>query len=513
VTASVPVDVDGVREADRPVLVMRGISKRFPGVHALSEVDFEVRPGEVHGLLGENGAGKSTLIKIMAGVHSQDEGEYLVGDEPVEPGNPRDAHARGVSVVFQELSQVQSLSVAENVFFGRLPRTAVGTVDRSRLHREAARLLHVVGLSIDPATRLGFLSVAQRQLVEIARALSEDAKVIAMDEPTSALSYAEIETLFSLICRLTEQGVGIVYVSHKLDELFRVCDRITVLRDGRKVAETRANEVTGDELVRLMVGRRLESLFPRMERTLDQTGPALLEVSGLSSDMVRNVTFSVRAGEVVGFSGLMGSGRTELARALFGLDRTTAGEVRLGGRLVPRNSSPRAVARGMGYVPEDRKGHGLVLVSTIRANLTLAILRRLSRGGRVDRARERTVVRDAIERLRIKAHSAEQQVAALSGGNQQKVTLARWLVKEDLKVLILDEPTRGIDVNSKSEIYRLIAAIAERGVAVLVMSSEMPELLSLCDRIFVLRDGVLVGEYAHADATQEKLMTSALGGA
>jgi rhamnose transport system ATP-binding protein len=494
---------------ETPVLTMHGISKRFPGVYALDGVDFEVRRGEVHALLGENGAGKSTLIKIMAGVYAPDEGSYLVDDVPVEPGSPRAAHAGGVSVVFQELSQVESLSVAENVFFGRLPHTRYGTVDRTTLHRETVRLLHVVGLSIDPASRLGFLSVAQRQLVEIAKALSMDARVIAMDEPTSALSYAEIETLFSLIGRLTEQGVGIVYVSHKLDELFRICDRITVLRDGRKVGEEKTGEVTREELVRLMVGRRLDSLFPRIARSVDE-GPALLDVRGLTSAMVRDISFSVRPGEVVGFSGLMGSGRTELARALFGLDPAT-GTVLLGGRRVPRGSSSAAAARGIGYVPEDRKEHGLILVSTIRDNITLTILRGLSRGGRVDRARERGVVRDVMARLRIKARSAEQQVAALSGGNQQKVTLARWLVKDDLKVLVLDEPTRGVDVNSKSEIYRLVATIAQRGVAVVVMSSEMPELLSLCDRICVLRDGVLVDSYDHADATQEKLMAAAIG--
>ena len=491
-----------------PVLTMHHISKRFPGVLALEDVDFEVRPGEVHALLGENGAGKSTLIKIMAGVHAQDDGEYQVAGVPVEPGSPKAAHERGVSVVFQELSQVESLSVAENVFFGRLPRTAYGTVDRPTLHRETTRLLHVVGLTVDPKERLGFLSVAQRQLVEIAKALSMDAKVIAMDEPTSALSYAEIETLFSLITRLTEQGVGIVYVSHKLDELFRICDRITVLRDGRKVGEEATSDITSDDLVRLMVGRPVDSLFPRVEHEVD--GPVTLDVRRLTSAMVRDISFSVRAGEVVGFSGLMGSGRTELARALFGLDRST-GEVVLAGRRVPRGSSAKAAERGIGYVPEDRKGDGLVLVSTIRDNITLTILRRLSRGGYVNRSRERTVVRDVVERLRVKAHSIEQQVAALSGGNQQKVTLARWLVKDDLKVLILDEPTRGVDVNSKGEIYRLVSAIAERGVAVVVMSSEMPELLSLCDRILVLRDGRVAGEYDHDEATQEKLMSSAIG--
>jgi ABC-type sugar transport system ATPase subunit len=494
-----------------PLLELRGISKRFPGVRALDGIDLDVRPGEVHALLGENGAGKSTLIKIMAGVHTADRGEYLVQGRPVEVRNPRDALDLGVSVVFQELSQVESMSVAENVYFGRLPSIRLGIVDRARLNRQARDLLRQVGLDVDPSTRLGYLSVAQRQLVEIAHGLSRDAKVIAMDEPTSALSHTEIETLFGLIERLKAQGVGIVYVSHKLDELFRLSDRITVLRDGARVAERRTPETNADELIALMVGRQVGSLFPRTDdRLVTAQDAPLLEVHGLSSADVHDIGFSVRAGEIVGFSGLMGSGRTELARALFGLDKSS-GEVRLRGRLVPRGSSVKAVEHGIGYVPEDRKGHGLVLVSTVRDNMTLAILRRLSRAGRVDRGRERRLADQMIERLRIKARSVEQTVAALSGGNQQKVTLARWLVKEDLQVLILDEPTRGIDIGSKAEIYRLITAVAKRGAAVLVMSSEMPELLSLCDRIYVLRDGAIVGEYAHSEATQEKLMTSALG--
>jgi ribose transport system ATP-binding protein len=494
------------------VLELRGVSKRFPGVHALDRVDFDVRPGEVHALLGENGAGKSTLIKILAGVHTADSGAYLVEGRPVEVRNPRDARDLGVSVVFQELSQVESLSVAENVFFGRLPSRRLGTVDRDRLNREARGLLHAVGLDVDPSARLGYLSVAQRQLVEIARALSQDAKVIAMDEPTSALSYTEIETLFGLIERLTAQGVGIIYVSHKLDELFRLSDRITVLRDGARVGERVTAETTEDELIGLMVGRKLESLFPRIEGREVTDEQPLLTVEGLTSQAVERISFGVGAGEIVGFSGLMGSGRTELARALFGLDQAS-GVVRVRGKVVPRGSSVKAVQHVMGYVPEDRKADGLVLVSTVRDNMTLAILRRLSRGGQVDRSKERSLARRTVEQLRIKARSAEQQVAALSGGNQQKVTLARWLVKEDLEVLILDEPTRGIDVNSKAEIYRLITAVADRGVAVLVMSSEMPELLSLCDRIHVMREGRIVGEYRHADATQEKLMSSALGSA
>ena len=497
----------------RPVLELRGITKRFPGVRALEGVDFDVRPGEVHGLLGENGAGKSTLIKIIAGVDTADEGQCLVDGEPVDINSPRAARDHGVAVVFQELSQVESLSVAENVFFGRLPKRGPGLVDRTRLHSETKELLHAVGLAIEPSTRLGFLSVAQRQLVEVAKALSQSATVIAMDEPTSALSHTEIETLFGLIDRLAAQGVGIVYVSHKLDEFFRLADRITVLRDGVQVATVQTKETNNDELIRLMVGRPLEALFPRVPERRAGGETPLLEVRGLTSPMVTDITFSVHAGEVVGFSGLMGSGRTELARAVFGLDRTSGGEVRIAGRRLPANSSVAAARAGIGYVPEDRKGEGLILASTIRANMSLAVLHKLSRRGAVDRRAERRLVTEFIEKLRIKAASAEQQVAALSGGNQQKVTLARWLVKDELRVLILDEPTRGIDVNAKAEIYRLIVAVAQRGVAVVVMSSEMPELLAMCDRIHVLRDGAISAHYRHEEATQEKLMQSALGAA
>ncbi len=495
---------------DQPVLELRGISKRFPGVYALQDVDFDVRPGEVHALLGENGAGKSTLIKIMAGLYLADAGSYLVQGQEVTTCTPQDAHELGINVVFQELNLVRTLPVSENVFFGHLPHKSFGRVDWDRLHRDTAHLLSQVGLNVNPRRKVGLLSVAQQQLVEIARALSYESKVIAMDEPTSALSYAEIESLFELIEQLKSRGVAVIYVSHKLEELFRITDRITVLRDGKKVGVVNTAETTDEELIRLMVGRKLESLFPKIE---SKHGDTVLKVRNLTSAKIRNMSFDVKRGEIVGFSGLMGAGRTELARALFGIDRTTDGEILLEGEQVPRNSPVTAAEMGLGYIPEDRKEQGLMLTASVQNNMTISILKNLVKNLQVNTSMERETASGAVDRLRIKTPSLDQRIATLSGGNQQKVILARWLIKENLKVLILDEPTRGVDVNSKSEIYQLIAEVTRRGVSVLVMSSELPELLSLCDRIYVVKEGELVDEFAHAEATQEKLMSSAVGGA
>lgn len=494
-----------------PVLEVTGISKQFFGFYALKDVDFDVRPGEVHALLGENGAGKSTLIKILAGVNASDEGRYFVEGKEVDVRNPRDAQDLGVNVVFQELNLVPSISVAENVFFGRLPKGRFfGNVDWKKLREDTRRLLAEVGLDIDPRTKASFLSVAQQQLVEIARALSFESRIIAMDEPTSALSHQEIERLFGLIERLKERGVGIIYVSHKLDELFRVTDRITVLRDGRKVGEVATTQTNEEELVRLMVGRQLQSFYTKAEV---EFGEVAFEARGLTSNYVKDASFFVRKGEVVGFSGLMGAGRTELARAILGLDRTTAGEIRLKGDGIPRNAPPKAMTAGIGYVPESRKEDGLVLTASVSDNMTLGTLKSFSRSGRIDKSRERDTVRESISRLRIKTRSPEQKILSLSGGNQQKVILARWLMKENLEVLIMDEPTRGIDVGSKSEIYGLISDLSKRGIAVVVMSSEMPELLSTCDRIYVMNKGRIVGEFSQDEASQETLMNAAIGGA
>jgi ABC-type sugar transport system ATPase subunit len=495
---------------DHPVVELKGVSKRFPGVYALQDVDFDVRPGEVHALLGENGAGKSTLIKIMAGLYLADAGSYRVQGQEVTTCTPQDAHELGINVVFQELNLVRTLPVSENVFFGHLPRKSFGRVDWNRLHQDTARLLTEVGLSVDPRMKVGLLSVAQQQLVEIARALSYESKVIAMDEPTSALSYTEIEGLYKLIEKLKSQGVAIIYVSHKLEELFRITDRITVLRDGKKVGVVNTAETTEEELIRLMVGRELESLFPKIE---SKHGDTALEVRNLTSAKITDMSFEVKRGEIVGFSGLMGAGRTELAKALFGIDRTTDGEIVLEGTPVPRNSPVKAAEMGLGYIPEDRKEEGLMLNASVQDNMTVSILKNLVQNLQVNTSMEKETASAAVDRLRIKTPSLDQSIATLSGGNQQKVILARWLINENLKVLILDEPTRGVDVNSKSEIYHLISEVVERGVSVLVMSSELLELLSLCDRIYVVREGKLVDEFAHVEATQEKLMSSAVGGA
>ncbi|MBP1934468.1 sugar ABC transporter ATP-binding protein [Ammoniphilus resinae] len=492
-----------------PVLEMKNISKQFFGFYALKNVDFNLYPGEVHSLLGENGAGKSTLIKIMAGVNSLEQGEYLVDGKKVEVKNPRGAQELGVNVVFQELNLVPSLSVAENIFFGRLPKKALGRVNWNKLYQDTEVLLEEVGLEINPRTRVGLLGVAQQQLVEIAKALSHESKVIAMDEPTSALSYKEIERLFLLIEKLKKKGVGIIYVSHKFDELFRITDRITILRDGEKVGEVKTKETDSEELISYMVGRQLSNLYPKMDVT---PGDVAFQVKGLTSDKVKDINFYVRKGEIIGFSGLMGAGRTELARAIFGLDQTHEGQIIIEGKEVPRNSAKIAVQRGIGYIPEDRKEEGLVLSASVRENMTISVLKNFVEGGRINKKKEFDCTQGAIEDLRIKTQSSEQKIVSLSGGNQQKVILARWLIKEDLKVLILDEPTRGIDVGSKSEIYRLISELASKGIAVLMMSSEMPELLSMCDRIYVMKEGELAGELSQNEATQEKIMSKAIGG-
>jgi ribose transport system ATP-binding protein len=493
----------------QPVVELKGISKQFFGFYALKNVNLQVFPGEVHSLLGENGAGKSTLIKIMAGVNSLEEGSYWVDGKQVNIQNPRDAHNLGINVVFQELTLVPSLSIAENIFFGRLPCKRWNRVDWKRLYADTRHLLSEVGLNLDPRTKAGLLGVAQQQLIEIARALSRESKVIAMDEPTSALSQNEIERLFLLIEKLKNKGVGIIYVSHKFDELFRITDRITVLRDGGKVGEVQTKDTTHDQLITMMVGRELSNLFPKVKGI---PGDVVLEVKDVSSDKVKNISFQLRRGEVIGFSGLMGSGRTELARAIFGLDPILSGEILIDGqRLIP-HSSTRAVEEGIGYIPENRKDEGLVLTSSVRENMTLAALKNYVHKGKIDQKKERAAAEHTIAQLRIKTQSSEQKILSLSGGNQQKVILGRWFMKDGLKILICDEPTRGIDIGSKSEIYRIISDLAQKGIAVMIMSSEMPEILSMCDRIFVMKEGRITGHFLQDEASQEKLMNKAIGG-
>jgi ABC-type sugar transport system ATPase subunit len=489
-----------------PLISLRGVHKRFPGVYALKDVDFEVRAGEVHALVGENGAGKSTLIKIIAGAYALDGGDYLVEGVAAQIESPSESIAKGVVVVYQELELVPSLSVAENIFFGRLPER-FGRVQWRRLYAESAALLAQVGLEVDPQTKAGYLGIAAQHLVEIARALSHKAKLIVMDEPTSALSPQEIARLLKLIGALKERGVGIVYVSHKLDEVLQIADRITVLRDGGCVACKEAAGLDEQSLVSLMVGRALGANFTERKAKL---GAPALEVEKLSSAAVNDISFVVRAGEIVGFSGLMGAGRTELARALMGVDRRLAGQVRVGGTLLPASSPVTSRRLGMGLVPEDRRESGIFPRRSVSDNASIAALENLSTLGRIRHKAEREQVGKWVERLAVRTPNIEQEIAKLSGGNQQKVLLARWLLVENIKVLIVDEPTRGIDVGAKAEIYSLLNELAEGGLALVVMSSEMTEILGLCDCIHVLRAGRLTASYTRGEATAENLLKSAL---
>lgn len=490
-----------------PLVELVGIHKRFPGVYALKGVDFAVHPGEVHALVGENGAGKSTLIKIVAGVYDFAEGSYRIEGEEVEIRNPRQALDRGIAVVYQELELVSSLSVAENLFFGRLPHGRGGRVRWGELYAESGRLLAEVGLEADPKTKVGHLGVAAQQLVEIARALSFEARVIVMDEPTSALSPREIEKLFALIDRLKTRGVGLVYVSHKLDEIMALADRVTVLRDGERVVCARTEDLDEERLIELMVGRELGRGFPEAGRL---PGACVLEVTGLETDQVRDISFRVHAGEIVGFSGLMGAGRTELARAVMGVDKRLAGRVAIGGKIASADAPPMARKLGLGLVPEDRRADGVFAQLSVRENASVAALEQFCRAGYVRQAQERRSVGELVERLRVRTPDQEQQIAKLSGGNQQKTLLARWLLKDNLKVLLIDEPTRGIDVGAKAEIYQLLDELAREGLAVVLFSSEMSEILGLCDRIYVMSAGRITAEYARAEATPEKLLASAL---
>jgi ABC-type sugar transport system ATPase subunit len=480
-----------------------GITRRFPGALALDDVTLEVGAGTCHALCGENGAGKSTLGRILAGIHVPDEGRVLVHGRPVLFASPRQALAAGVGMVHQELAFCDNLSVAENLCLGTLP-ARLGLVRRAELVRRAGAMLAEIGTTLDVRRRLGELTIAQQQLVQIAAAVGGGARIIVFDEPTSSLSQVDAERLYELIGRLKARGVTCLYVSHRMPEVFRLADRASVLRDGRHVATLPVAGLTEAELVRLMIGRPLAEYFPRHGAA--SSGEELLRVEGLSSPgRFEEISFSLRAGEVVGLAGLVGAGRTEVARALFGLPPAAGGSIRLQGREVRVLSPGDAIRLGIGLVPEDRKRQGLVPSESALHNITLAILDRLSRLTWLRRAAERALGGEFFDRLRVRASSSDAVVAGLSGGNQQKVVLARWLAARS-RVLLLDEPTRGVDVGAKAEIHALIGELAEQGRAVLLISSELPELLSLSDRILVLRQGRLVGELGRAEATQDRLL-------
>jgi rhamnose transport system ATP-binding protein len=491
------------------VVRLQGVSKAFGGVQALRGVSFDLEPGEIHALIGENGAGKSTLVRILTGAHAPDAGVIEIDGRRVERADPVAMRARGIAPMYQQPALFPHLTVAENLAVGHEPARAWRRVDWRGRRERARAMLARVGAEIDVDAPADMLRMAEQQLVEIARALGADARVILMDEPTAALTDREAERLFTLARDLRSRGIGIVYISHRLDEIAALADRVSVLRDGELVATRRAGDTTRAELIRLMVGRDLRAVFPK--RTVP-IGDVALEAErlGCRAAGVRDVTFQVRAGEILGLAGLVGAGRTELARVLFGINAADQGVVRLRGRAVTVRSPAHATRLGLAYLPEDRRRHGVIPEMSIAANTTLASLRAISRAGVLDRQRETAVAGAYAKRLAIKARSIDAPVAELSGGNQQKVALARWLATGP-RVLILDEPTQGVDVAAKVEIHTHIVDLAAEGLAILLVSSELPEILEMSDRIAVMRGGTIVGTFDRADATQEAIMALALG--
>ncbi|MHB0999106.1 MAG: sugar ABC transporter ATP-binding protein [Armatimonadota bacterium] len=492
----------------RFIVQFENITKRFPGVLALSDVSIGIKEGSCHALVGENGAGKSTLGKILAGIYKADSGRILVDGKQVSFNNPLDALNAGIGIVHQELAFCENLSVAENLCLESLPARGP-FLSRKQMEDRSHQLLSAIGADMNVTRQLGELTISQQQIVQIAAAVGRGAKVIIFDEPTSSLSQHETERLFALIKRLQSQGVTSIYVSHRLPEIFALCDTITVLRDG-KVAGTRlASELDEGSLVEMMIGRKLEEYFP--EHLQAVMGDELLRVENLSSKgKFENISFSLRAGEVLGFAGLVGAGRTEIAQAIFGLDPSVAGNIYINGKEQQINSSSKAISLGLGLVPEDRKRHGLVLSMSCKENLTLPILRKLARHGFVQNREEQNMVEGFFKRIRVRAPGTDTITAALSGGNQQKIVMSKWLAA-DCRVLMLDEPTRGVDVGAKAEIHSLIDQLAREGTAVLLISSELPEVINLSTRILVLRNGRIVSELSREQANQDTIMRQMAG--
>ncbi len=491
------------------LLEMRGITKQFPGVMALKGAQLSLRPGEVLCLLGENGAGKSTLMKILSGAQHQDAGDILLGGESVRIQSPHHAQDLGISMIYQEFNLSPFLSVAENLFLGRQPLIP-GTpfVAWAKLRQQAREVLARIGVNLDVRRSVNTLSVAEQQMVEIAKALTVDARIIVMDEPSATLTDHELHALFELIRTLRRQGMGIIYISHRLEEVFTIGDRVTVMRDGEHVATKAVCDVDREGIIRMMVGRELKDEFPK---EIFETGPERLQVRGLARrGAFENVSFTLRQGEIVGLTGLVGAGRTEVARAIFGADKISAGELVLDGKPVQIRKPADAIAHGIGLLTEDRKGQGLVLGMSVAENTTLANLRAISAGPFLKRGEERAVAARYVDELHVKTPTIHQAAQNLSGGNQQKVVLAKWLFTQS-RVLIFDEPTRGIDVGAKVEIYKLMNELVRKGVCILMISSELPEILGMCDRILVMHEGRLRGELSRAEATQEKIMHLATG--
>lgn len=486
----------------KEILTMKHISKSFPGVKALDDVEFHIYEGEVMGFLGENGAGKSTLMKILSGVYIKDAGTITLDGEPYEVNRPSEAMEKGVAIIHQELNLVPAMNVYENIFLGREPVQGGGRLKKAEMRTRARELLAMLQVNIDPDCPVSSLSIAQQQMVEVAKALSLNAHIIIMDEPTGTLTTQEVHSLFQVIRRLTAANKGIVYISHRLEEIDQICDRYIVLRDGKFIGERRVAESQQDEMIRMMVGRTMEE---QMSYVPAHPEGVLLDVRHLTTDDVTDISFTVRAGEIVGLAGLVGAGRTELAHALYGAAPIRQGEILLNGQDARARSPREAIDHGIVYVSEDRKSDGLILNMTVQENMTLPSLKKFTKNGRIDKAAERKATEGYVAGLAVKTPSIHQVVDYLSGGNQQKVAIAKALMTEP-EVLVLDEPTRGIDVGAKHEIYELLNEIKARGKAVLMISSDMPEILGICDRILVMNEGRLKGELMRDEATQERIM-------
>ena len=489
------------------ILTMKGIDKRFPGVHALNQVDLEIRKGEVLALMGENGAGKSTLMKVLTGIYHKDEGTITYEGREVEYNNPREAQNDGIVIVHQELNMVGHLTVAQNIFIGREPKHGF-IIDDAKMNNDAAKLFEQLKIDIDPKETVSRLTVGKQQMCEIAKAISHKAKIIVFDEPTAALTESEIEQLFKIIRDLRDSGMGIVYISHRMDEIKQITDRVTVMRDGCYVGTLITADTTKEEIINMMVGRVIFE-EPKSHSMVAPDAPVVLKVEHLNAGrLVQDVSFELHRGEILGFSGLMGAGRTETARALFGADPKQSGEIYINGKKVDIQTPEQAVAAGIGYLSEDRKRYGLVLKKTVAENSTLACLPEYCSGGFIQKGKEKSVSEEYVKLLKTKTPSVEQLVVNLSGGNQQKVVIAKWLIG-DSDILIFDEPTRGIDVGAKQEIYELMNRLVKEGKSIIMISSEMTEILRMSDRIVVMCEGRVTGELDIQDATQEKIMTLA----
>ena len=505
------LSAEGARKAQAPaaVLEMRGVAKSFPGVVALKDVDLHVAKGEVLGLVGENGAGKSTLIKILSGAHHADAGEIVIAGQRLRQPTPLQMLELGVSVIYQETMLAPHLSVGENMWLGRMPRGRAGLIDWAETWRRSRDVLTRLGFNLDPKAITGTLNIAQRQMTEIAGALSRQARLIVLDEPSAVLGKVELEKLFEIIRRLAADGVSFIYISHRLAEVFEICSRVTVLRDGRVVGGGKTAELDSQDLIGMMVGRKIEDIYPARAR---RPGAIALAAEGLrSGSALRDISIDVRSGEILGVCGLAGSGRSELLRGLAGADRAEQQNYILLGSDKRPASPKQSIARGLCYLPEDRKSEGCFLPQDVAFNITISGLQRIKRKGLLNRAREEEAARSLIERLRIRTQSPSERISQLSGGNQQKCLIARSL-NARCRVLLIDEPTRGVDVGAKREIYQLMARLAdEEGVAIIMVSSELPEILGLSDRILVMREGEVAGRFSRAEATEEILMRAALG--